>query len=48
MDAGIRFASNLYVRFTLDPDNGDMDVVVELINDEGVKHVITGSVVWDE
>ena len=48
MDAGIRFASNLYVRFTLDPDTGTMDVVVELITDEGVKNVITGSVVWDE
>lgn len=48
MDAGIRFANNLYVRFTLNPDNGDIDVVVEFITDEGVKHIIPGSVVWDE
>lgn len=48
MDAGIRFASNLYVRFTLDPDNGTIDVMLEFITDEGVKNVITGSVVWDE
>lgn len=48
MDAGIRFTSNLYVRFTLDPDSGTMDVMIELITDEGEKHIITGTVVWDE
>lgn len=48
MDAGIRFASNLYVSFTLDSDSGTMDVLVELITDEGEKHALTGSVVWDE
>lgn len=48
MEAGIRFASNIYVRFTLDPDNDTMDVVVELITNEGETNIITGTVVWDE
>lgn len=48
MEAGIRFNSRLYVKFTLDPDQGAMDVVVEIIDNDGVAQVITGSVVWDE
>ena len=48
MEAGIRFTNRLYVRFTLDPDQGIMDVIVEIIDDDGVAHEITGSVVWDE
>lgn len=48
MEAGIRFTRNMYVRFTLDPDSGTMDVIIEMIDDEGVKHDITGTVVWDE
>lgn len=47
MEAGIRFAQNLYVKFAIDPNDGIMDVLVEVINDEGEKHEITGSVVGD-
>ena len=46
-DAGIRFDENLYVRFSLDPSNGDMVVAVE-VTIEGVTNVVTGAVVWDE
>ena len=47
MEAGIRFSQNLYVKFTLDPNDGIMDVLFELITDDGEKHELTGSVVWD-
>lgn len=47
-EAGIRFTNNVYVKFILDPDNGDMNVMFELIDSDGNKHIITGAVVWDE
>lgn len=48
MDAGIRFNSQVYVRFIFDYEQATMDVMVEIIDDDGVKHEIPGSVVWDE
>ena len=45
---GIRFNENFYVSFSIDPDNGNMTVAIEMIDDEGTKHIITGAVVWDE
>ena len=47
-EAGSRFTSSIYVRFGFDPDNGDLPVIVELIDDDGEKHYITGMVQWDE
>lgn len=48
MEAGIRFTRYMYVRFNLDPDTGDMDVLIEFITNEGEKQEVTGSVVWEE
>lgn len=45
---GARFADNLYINTSFDPDNGDCNVTVEFITDEGEKQYITGSVTWDE
>ena len=47
-DGGMRFNNNIWVGFQLDPDGGDMAVEVHLVDNEGVTHVITGAVVWDE
>ena len=48
VEVGARFANNLYAKLTLDPDNGDAAVEVEVITNEGVKKVLTGAVVWDD
>lgn len=48
VEAGVRFNEYIYVSFSLDPDNGDMTVSVELCDNEGNKHLITGTVAWDE
>ena len=48
VECGARFANNLYVKTTLDPDNGDALVEVEIITNEGEKVILTGAVVWDE
>ena len=47
-EAGIRFTNGIYVKFILNPDNGDMNVMVELIDSDGNKIIITGTVAWDE
>lgn len=47
-NGGMRFYPGLWVGFTLDEDSGDMYVEINLKTDEGVEHVITGGVVWDE
>ena len=46
-EAGVRFSSQLYVAFQLDPESGDMFVQVEMRNNEGELQVITGSVQWE-
>ena len=43
-EAGVRFSSQLYVAFQLDPESGDMFVQVEMRNAEGELQVITGEV----
>ncbi len=48
LTAGIRHNRQIYVAYEFDPDNGDMYVTVELIDNEGALVVVTGSVVWDE
>lgn len=48
VEMGARFAKDLYVKVSLDPDTTDCGVVVEIIDNEGVAHTITGSVTWDE
>ena len=48
VEVGARFANNLYAKLMLDPDNGGAAVEVEIITNEGVKNVLTGTVVWDE
>lgn len=47
MDAGIRFTSKVYIRFMFELDSGDSYVILELIDDDGVKHEITGVIAWD-
>ena len=48
LTAGIRHNSQIYVAYEFDPDNGDMYVTVEFINNEGTLTVVTGQVVWGE
>lgn len=47
-DAGVRFNNRVHVSFQLDPDSGDMFVTVNLIDNDGIPHIITGQVTWDE
>lgn len=47
-EAGIRHNQWVHVAYQLDVDGGDMYVTVELKDNEGVLHVITGQVVWDD
>lgn len=47
-EAGVRFNEYVYTSFSLDIDNGDMLVKVELVDNDGNVHIITGAVVWDE
>lgn len=46
--SGTRFSNDIYVKTTLDVDNGNCVVEVELINNEGEIHIATGNVVWGE
>lgn len=48
LEMGARFTDRLYVKTSVDPDNGDCDVTVEFITDEGVVQTRTGTVTWDE
>jgi len=45
---GARFADNLYIYTSFDPDNGDCDVTVEFITDEGAKQTLHGTVTWED
>ena len=47
VEVGARFANNLYAKLSMDPDNEDAAVTVEIKTDEGVVQTITGEVVWD-
>ena len=47
MEAGIRFASDLYIGLSVDEESGDIAVVGERII-EGETVTITGVVVWDD
>lgn len=47
-EAGVRFNENVYLSFSLVIDNGDMPVKVELVDNDGNVHIITGAVLWDE
>ena len=48
LEVGARFANNFYSKLSIDPDNADAAVMVEIIPAEGEKVVLTGTVVWDE
>lgn len=48
LEVGARFTNQLYAKLSMDPDNGDAAVTVEIITNEGVKNTLTGEVVWDE
>ena len=48
VEVGARFTNKLYAKLSLDPDNGDAAVTLEIITNEGVVQTITGAVVWDE
>lgn len=48
MEFGVRVNSHLYYKFTIDMDNGNVDVIAEFINNEGVKIEPIGHVEWDE
>ena len=47
MEFGVRIDSNKYFKFIIDAENGNIDVVGEVI-ENGVKVEPTGSVVWEE
>ena len=48
LEMGTRFTNRFYVKTSIDPDNGDCYVEVEIITDEGAVRTITGQVIWDE
>ena len=48
LECGARFANNFYGKLSIDPDNGDAAVEIEMITNEGEKVTITGTVVWNE
>lgn len=47
MEFGVRIDSSKYFKFIIDAENGNIDVVGEII-ENGEKIVPTGSVVWEE
>lgn len=48
VECGARFVNNFYAKLSIDLDNADATVELEIITNEGVKQTITGAVVWDE
>ena len=48
VEVGARFRNNFYGKLSIDPDNGDAAVTIEMKTDEGVVQTLTGTVVWDE
>lgn len=47
-EVGTRFTNNLYLKTILDEGSGDCSVIVETIDNDGIKHEIRGNVVWEE
>ena len=48
MEFGVRINNRAYFKFIIDLDNGNIDVIGEIINNEGEKFEPTGYVVWEE
>ena len=48
LETGTRLKNNFYVKTAFDPDTGDCYVTVEFKTNEGVEHIMTGQVTWDE
>ena len=48
LETGARFTNKLYIKTSFDPDNGDCNVAVEYITDEGVVVTMAGTVTWDD
>ena len=47
LDFGIR-KQNFHIAVSIDEDNGDNSVTIELVDSEGVQHVLTGTIVIDD
>ena len=47
LEMGARFTNDFYVKLSIDPSDGTCTVEVEQ-SIEGEKHVLTGTVTWDE
>lgn len=49
MEFGVRMNSRAYFKFIIDLDNGNIDVIGEIIiDDEGTKVEPVGYVIWEE
>ena len=45
---GARFTNDFYIKTSIDPDNGNCIVEVELTDNEGNTQIVTGQVEWNE
>ena len=48
MEVGVRLNSRAYFKFYIDLDNGNIDVIGEIIMDDGTVVEPVGSVAWEE
>lgn len=48
MEFGVRINSKAYFRFYIEPENGIVDVLAEIVMDDGTVVKPTGTVVWEE
>ncbi len=48
MEFGVRINNHAYFKFIIDMDNANIDVIGEIIRDDGEKIEPTGSVTWEE
>ena len=48
LEMGARFSNDMYMKSSLDPDNGDCYVTIIMKNNEGEEQIVTGTVTWDE
>lgn len=48
MEFGVRLNSREYFKFYIDSDNGNIDVIGEIVLDDGTVVTPAGSVVWEE
>lgn len=48
MVVGVRINSRAYFKFDIDPEEGNIDVAAEVVQDDGTVVEPVGSVVWEE